>query len=152
KLIALQNEFLIPYMAAAAECNSDALPATLPQDRAFSRFRPRREPRQHSGFNNRRGTGSMGFPGEKRGTAAPADVAVARCRLLAGKAWVADRDDSCAGEGAVAVGKGIELFDIAQRMPCLTFDPGSEPRLQRAVRNFKRTGRKGRAVFYGQDS
>jgi hypothetical protein len=43
--------------------------------------------------------------------------------------------------GAVAIGEGIELFDITKRQPRLPFDPGTQPRLQRAMGQLERPGR-----------
>ena len=55
-----------------------------------------------------------------------------------------------AGFGARAIGEGVELLDIAQRMMGLALDPGAQAGLQRGMIAFERTGRQQRALLQGQ--
>nr|WP_272213496.1 hypothetical protein [Marinicella sp. W31]MDC2879454.1 hypothetical protein [Marinicella sp. W31] len=43
-------------------------------------------------------------------------------------------------EATVAVGEGVELFEIADRMARLALHPGAQPALQAAVGTFERAG------------
>ena len=69
-------------------------------------------------------------------------------RSFPGQAEVADRDRPPADAlgGAVAVGEGVELLDIAERMAGLLLDPLAQARLQRPVGALERSGRQAAAV------
>ncbi len=56
------------------------------------------------------------------------------------------------GASAIAVGKGVELFDITERQPCLPFHPGTQPRLQRTMGEFERPGGQGALILDRQDT
>ncbi len=53
--------------------------------------------------------------------------------------------------GAVAVGEGVELLDIPQRMVCLAFDPCPEAGLQGRVIGLERPRGQERAVLERED-
>ena len=73
--------------------------------------------------------------------------------VFAGQAQIADRDRMRrAGiAGPPAIGEGVELLDIAERMAGLRLDPRPQSRLQRTVRKFERAARQRVGVGDGHD-
>ena len=103
------------------------------------------------GFDHRRNADALVFPGEIIVPVLPAGRLADAARLLARQAQIGDRDDPLVGcEATVAVGKSIELLDIAERMMRLAFDPGAQARLQRAMRKLERARGQGARVLQGQ--
>src|ERR1700738_1327843 len=106
--------------------------------------------RQKHALDHRGGAGAMVFPREVIIPTAPARLMLARGRLLAGEAEIADRDDVLSGTAAIPVGESIELLDIAGRQPGLPLDPGAQPRLQRTMGEFARTGWERGSILGGE--
>ena len=95
----------------------------------------------------------MIFPGKIIIPPAPACLVFAECRLFSRQAEIADRDDVlCGSAGAVAIGEGVELFDITERQPGLPLDPGAQPRLQRTMGEFEGTGGQGALILNRQNT
>src|SRR5260221_1708820 len=130
--VALQHELLVPAAAgntrsAFAEIEGDALPPLVPHRRLGRRLDPLPEPRQDCLGDERRRAATPILPREIAVPATPSGVMRA-CRMpLTGETEIADRDDMApdAGLGPVAIGEGIELLDIAERMMGLSLDPGA---------------------------
>src|SRR5258708_39367278 len=67
----------------------------------------------------------------------------AAVRGFARQPQVADRDHARpAGIGAIAIGKGVELLHVAQRVMGLLLHPGAQASLQRTVSHLERPDRK----------
>ena len=92
------------------------------------------------------------LPGEVAIPALPARLAPAGRRPLARQPEIGDRHDAPARtcRRAVAVGKGVELLDIAQRMVGLALDPGAQAGLQGRMIALEWTGGQQRAVLQRQ--
>ena len=60
---------------------------------------------------------------------------------LASQAEIADRDHAAGIATPVAIGEGVELLDIADRLAGLLLDPVAQARLQRAVHQLERSRR-----------
>ena len=54
--------------------------------------------------------------------------------------------------GAIAVGEGVKLLDIAQRMMGLALDPGPQPDLERPMARLERAGGQRLAVLDRKDA
>src|SRR5690606_27192254 len=121
-----------------AEADLDPLRAVAPRRRIGRLGDPRLEPRPDHIGDERRGARAPVLPGEIAVPAAPARIVVARFLRLARQAQIADRDDAAVGAGAVAVGEGVELLDIAEGVSGLALDPGAQAHLQGAVRRLER--------------
>ena len=116
------------------------------------RFDPALEARQDGARQDLRRALAPVLPGEVAIEALPAGLVLAGGGALAREPKIGDRDDAIAHRRfAVAVGEGIELLDIAQRMMGLAFDPGAHAGLQGRVIALERAGGQQGAVLQGQD-
>ncbi len=112
---------------------------------------PRPAARARSAAADRRRAAAAILPGKIAVPALPADAWLAGGARLARQAEIADRDHAAARcRRPVAVGEGVELLDIAERMMGLLLHPGAQAGLQRAVRQLERAGRQRRAAVDGQ--
>src|SRR6185312_15320862 len=132
QLVALQHGLLVPAPLVGAEAGIDALRPLAALRRVGAVGRPALELRQDQLFDHRRRAAAPILPRQIAVPAAPAGIGVARGARLARQAEIADRDRAAA-LGAVAVGEGIKLLDIAQRMMRLPLDPAAQAGLERAV-------------------
>src|SRR5208283_1800753 len=144
KLIALQDEVLIP--ATPVEAESDRR-ARFPPRALGSPLDPAPKARGDRRGDDRRNPPTVVLPGKivvPRPPGRPRD----RRALLAHQAEVADRDRTGAVRcvATVGIGEGVELLDIAERMSRLPLDPGAQTRLQRAVSDLERARRQRPAV------
>ena len=116
-------------------------------------FRPCAQPRRQHLRQRGRQTGSLILPREIIVPAGPMGLETLTHLIFAGEAQIADRDRMrrLGVAGPSAIGKGVELLDIAERMPGLRLDPRPQPRLQRAVRKLERTARQRAGVGDGHD-
>lgn len=143
QLIAGEDELLVPGQASLAETHLDPLPplghALGPQGEAGGKACGESPP-----FG-----AALILPGK-----IPVPVLPRRPRqrpALAGQGQIGD------GNGArpcrpVAVGKCVELLDIAEGMAGLRLDPGPQPRLQGAVPGLERARGQTRPLASGEDA
>src|SRR6516164_11093926 len=98
-------------------------------------LRPGAQSGDHGLFNKCRWRCTPVFPRKIVVPVAPPRVARAFRTLFARQAKIADGNDTPRGAlgGSVAIGKSVELFDIAERVTRLPLDPGPQPGLERAV-------------------
>ena len=152
QLIALQHQVLVPGLGAIAEAHLDPLLPLPPARRIAAALRPRCQSRQDGLGDQRRGAGPPVLPGEIAVPAPPFRIACAGRQAFAGETEIADRHDALPSVRGrpVAVGEGVELLDIAQRMVGLSFDPGAQAALQRRMFGRKGSGRQERAVLQRQ--
>ncbi|KTT92323.1 hypothetical protein NS44R_14660 [Mammaliicoccus sciuri] len=95
----------------------------------------------------------MIFPGKVVVPAGPVRLKTFADPVLAGQAEIADRNAMrpLGVAGPAAVGKGVELRDIAERVAGLRLDPGPQRGLQRAMRELERAARQRGAAGDGHD-
>src|SRR5262249_5746705 len=144
------HRFFVP--APLVEIAFDALTSPALQGRLARLAGPTVEARHDGSPQELRRAFTPVLPGEVAIPALPARFALAIRHALARESEVGDRHEAPAGAGfrAVAVGEGVELLDIAQRMVGLALDPGAQAGLQRRMIAFERSGRKQRTVFQGK--
>ena len=95
-------------------------------DRA--RLAPGGQPRRDGLVQQRGHAGAPVFPGEIAIPILPADLRDAGLARLARQAQIAHRHDPRARlVGAVAIGEGVKLLDVTERMMRLRLDPGAQP-------------------------
>ena len=152
QFVALQHELLVPRPPVEAEGDRGALQPVVPKVGIGRRLDPVAQPRLQPLLDDGGRAEAMILPGKIGIPARPARFIFAGGRLLAGQAKIADRDDLLAGAGAVLVGEGVELLDIAERQPGLPLDPGAQARLQRAMFDLERPRRQRALVLNGQDA
>ncbi|MOA01929.1 hypothetical protein D3C78_1213560 [compost metagenome] len=151
KLVALQHHIFIPCRAVQAEGNGGTLLAPRAHGGVSAGLAPLRQPRHDQILDQRGRAGTPVFPWKIAVPVLPANLRHAGFTGFARQAQIADRHDARARfVGTVAVGKGVELFYIAQRMMGLRFHPGAQASLQRTMRQFERPGRQGACVIRGQ--
>ncbi len=151
QFVALEHEFLVPRAAVGAEGRGDPIGAIVPQGGAGRGFGKSAQGGQDHRVDHRGNADTAVFPRQIEIPILPARLVARTGRALAGQAEIADRDDALFGpKAAVAIREGIKLFDIADGMMRLPFDPGAQTRLQGTVRQFERAGGQQAGVLQGQ--
>ena len=132
ELVSLHDEFLIPPGAVQAEAYSEPLLAGAAGTWVRGESCPSLQARRDLPLDYGRFLGPVILPGEVVVPAPPLRLPGLRC--LTHQAEIADRDHALArGIRPVAIGKRVELLDIAQRLTGLLLDACAKARLQRPM-------------------